>query len=152
MNGEMVARCGLLKLVAGLVLLIGTARGAWADGAAAEDTRTRLGLTPGERAEFLAEMRQMLASVQGIIAGIGAGEREQIGAAARLSGNRMARATPDPVRARLPQEFKNLGGPTHLLFEEIAIRAETDDMSSLARLAGETLQQCLACHTRFRAD
>lgn len=116
------------------------------------DPRTALGLTDNEKAEFLVEMRQMLASIQGIVTGIGAEDREAIAAAARLSGNRMARATPETVRAKLPQSFKEIGGPTHMLFEEIAIRAETDDMGDLSTLTGEVLQQCLICHARFRTD
>ena len=43
----------------------------WAAGVATTDTRISLGLTDAERIEFLAEMRQMLASIQGIVAGIG---------------------------------------------------------------------------------
>lgn len=118
----------------------------------AVDTRQSLGLSDAEQIEFLAEMRQMLASIQGIVAGIGTEDRDAIAAAARLSGNRMARATPASVGAKLPQSFKEIGGPTHLLFEEIAIRAETDDMADLTILTGRTLEQCLACHARFRAD
>jgi cytochrome c556 len=117
-----------------------------------QDPRTSLGLTDSERAQFLSEMRRMLASVQGIVAGIAEHDREKIAAAARYSGNRMARATPDAVRARLPQSFKDLGGPTHLLFEELAIRAESDDMETLTAFTGELMQQCLACHAQFRAD
>lgn len=123
---------------------------AWADGDA--DGRIRLGLTPAERVEFLVEMRQMLTSIQGIIAGIGAEDRERIAEAARLSGNRMARATPASITQKLPASFREIGGPTHMMFEEITIRAETDDMSDLATLTAETMQQCLACHAMFRAD
>jgi len=124
----------------------------WAEPVVDADPRTALGLTDGEKTQFLAEMRQMLASIQGIVSGMGVEDRDAIAAAARLSGNRMARATPASVRAKLPQAFKEIGGPTHLLFEEIAIRAETDDMADLAILTGETLAQCLACHARFRSD
>lgn len=116
------------------------------------DPRLRLGMDSAERAVFLAEMRQMLASIQGIVAGIGEEDRELIIKAARYSGNRMARATPDSLRQRLPAEFQAIGGPTHMLFEEIVIRAETDDMADIAELTGRTMQNCLACHARFRAD
>lgn len=137
---------------AALLLLIPAATAvAWAE-EADSDLRHRLGLTPAERVEFFSEMRQMLASIQGIIAGIGAEDRTRIAEAARLSGNRMARATPASVTQKLPASFREIGGPTHMLFEEIAIRAETDDMSDLATLTGETMQQCLACHAMFRAD
>lgn len=119
-------------------------------GAEATDGRMDLGLTPEERVEFLAEMRQMLASVQGILQGIGTEDRNRIAAAARLSGNRMARATPDSVREKLPQSFRDIGGPTHLLFEELAVRAETDEMDSLARFTAELMNPCVACHAVFR--
>jgi hypothetical protein len=114
------------------------------------DSRIDLGLTAEERTEFLTEMRTMLASIQGILQGIGENDRERIAEAARQSGNRMARATPESVRAKLPQAFRDLGGPTHMLFEELAVRAETDDMDSLAAAAAVIMNQCLACHATFR--
>jgi hypothetical protein len=136
-----------------LFLLIVATTPAWtADGPpAGSDSRIDLGLTAEERADFLAEMRVMLASIQGILAGIGEGDRERIAEAARQSGNRMARATPETVRAKLPQAFRDLGGPTHMLFEELAVRAETDDMDSLAAATAVIMSQCLACHATFRA-
>lgn len=123
-----------------------------AEAAPIEDTRIRLGLTPAEQAEFLAEMREMLASIEGIVSGIATGDWERIAAAARHSGNRMAHATPASVRAKLPEAFKELGGPTHMMYEEIVIRAETDDMNGLTKLSSETLRQCTACQALFRAD
>jgi cytochrome c556 len=118
----------------------------------ADDPRINLKLTPEERVEFLAEMRQMLGSIQGVMQGIGDTDRERIATAARQSGNRMARATPASVRAKLPQSFRDLGGPTHMMFEELAVRAETDDMDSLARDTANLMQQCMACHATFRAQ
>lgn len=116
------------------------------------DSRLSLQLTPSEESQFLSEMRQMLASIQGILAGIGSEDRELIARSARTSGNRMARATPDTVRQKLPEAFKELGGPTHLMFEELAIRAETDDMSSLAEFTGQLMHQCLNCHASFKTN
>lgn len=116
------------------------------------DKRESLSLTDWERNEFLAEMRQMLASIQGIITGIGTDDRELIIKSARYSGNRMARATPESVRKKLPQSFREIGGPTHMMFEELVIRAETDDMEDLATFTGELMQQCLACHALFKVD
>jgi hypothetical protein len=122
-----------------------------ADGGEA-DARIGLHLTASEKAVFLSEMRQMLASIQGVVSGIGTGDRELIARSARYSGNRMGRATPDSVRQKLPQSFKELGGPTHLMFEELVIRAETDDMDTLAEFTGELMRQCLACHAKFKVD
>jgi hypothetical protein len=117
---------------------------------AVHDTRITLDLTPAERARFLAGMREMLGSVQGIVQGIGSDDRELIAKSAQASGNRMARATPEAERQKLPAGFKALGAPTHLLFEEIAVRAETDDMASLTRLMGKTMNQCMACHATYK--
>lgn len=94
----------------------------------------------------------MLTSIQGIMTGIGDGNRELIINSARYSGNRMARATPDSVRNKLPRSFKDIGGPTHMMFEELVIRAETDDMDMLASFTGKLMRQCLACHAMFKVD
>jgi hypothetical protein len=149
-GGEQVNRHAIARRFAtiGLVVALGQVTAS----AAGDDTRISLGLTASERVQFLAEMRVMLASIQGVVAGIGVEDRDRIAAAARQSGNRMSRATPEQVRRRLPEEFKAMGGPTHLLFEELAIRAETDDMQSLTALTGELLTQCVSCHAKYRAD
>ena len=116
------------------------------------DKRIGLVMSDADKAEFLSEMRQMLASIQGIMAGIGTEDRELIFKSAKYSGNRMARATPDSVRKMLPQSFKDIGGPTHMMFEELAIRSETDDMDMLAEFTGELMKQCLACHAAFKVE
>lgn len=117
---------------------------------AQSDSRHDLRLTLDEQALFLSEMRVMLGSVQQIAEGLGRGDRALIVEAARRSGNRMARATPASVRAKVPKAFEELGGPTHLMFEELAIRAETDDMDQLAAHLGHTMKQCMACHAAFK--
>ncbi len=126
----------------------------WAEnqGTQAIDQRISLGLTETEKAEFLSEMRQMLTSIQGIISGIGENNPEKIIKAARYSGNRMARATPKSVKLKTPKSFQEIGGPTHMMFEELVIRAETDDMETLTLFTGEIIQQCLACHEMFKVD
>ena len=114
------------------------------------DKRIALKFTAAETADFLAEMRQMLASIQGIIMGIGEEDRELILKSARASGGRMARATPDSITGKLPPSFREIGGPTHMMFEELAIRSETDDMDMLASFTGQLMQQCLTCHSMFK--
>lgn len=116
------------------------------------DTRISLGFSELEKAQFLSDMRQMLASIQGVIAGIGEENRELIISSARYSGNRMARETPDSIKKKTPQSFKDIGGPTHMMFEELVIRAETDDMNTLTSFTGELMKQCLACHAMFKVD
>ncbi|WP_308873163.1 hypothetical protein [Thiothrix subterranea] len=97
-------------LLAGL-LCLSSALPTFAADTTAPDPRTSLGMTPAERAEFLSEMRKMLGSIQGILQGISNEDRKMIAEFATQSGNRMARATPDTLRNRLPQAFKDIGGP-----------------------------------------
>ena len=119
---------------------------------AGPDSRISLGLTDAEKSEFLSEMRKMLVSVQGIIAGIGESDRELIIRSARYSGNRMARETPESIKKKTPIAFKEIGGPTHMMFEELVIRAETDDMESLTSFTAELMRQCTSCHEIFKAQ
>ena len=116
------------------------------------DTRISLNMTEPEKNEFLSEMRQMLVSIQGIMMGIGTEDRDLIIRSARYSGNRMARKTPQSLRQKLPASFKELGGPTHMMFEELVIRAETDDMATLSEFTGELMHQCLSCHDMFKVN
>ena len=116
------------------------------------DQRISLGFTPNEKAVFLIEMREMLNSIQGIIAGIGNNDPEQIIKAARYSGNRMARETPESIKQKTPKAFKEIGHPTHMMFEELVIRAESDDMESLTDFTGELMKNCIACHAIFKAS
>ncbi|MFW6020962.1 MAG: hypothetical protein ACOCPR_02610 [Guyparkeria sp.] len=116
------------------------------------DSRVDLGFTPEEKATFLADMRLMLGSVQGILRGISEEDREAIAQAAKVSGNRMARETPASIRDKTPPEFKAIGGPMHMTFEEIAIRAETDPLEDITAMTAEAMNQCMACHAKFRVD
>lgn len=116
------------------------------------DKRISLNLTPAEKAEFLAEMQQMLGSIQGVIQGIADDDPDKIIKAARISGNQMARATPDSVRAKLDDEFRSIGGPTHMMFEELVIRAETDPADELLRFTANIMNNCMACHARYKVD
>ena len=140
----------LLAAITGLALLL-TPVLAPAD-TPPTDARQSLGFTAEEQAIFLQDMRHMLGSVQQIMHGIASDDREMIIAAAKRSGNRMARNTPASIREKTPPEFKAIGGPMHLAFEEIAIRAETDRLEDITALAAEAMKQCMACHAQFRVD
>ena len=131
-----------------LVLMLSSV--AFAEEKRQADARIDLQLTEPEATVFLAEMREMLRSIQGIITGIGKEDRELIISSARYSGNRMARNTPSSIREKLPESFRALGGATHLMFEELVIRAEVEEMDMLAEFTGELMEQCLACHAQFR--
>lgn len=139
------------RILLSMILLVAWSLACGADNAQ-PDPRIDLGLRGADKVQFLSEMRQMLASIQGVLQGAAEGDREKIKEAARYSGMRMARATPGHVRASLPREFKQIGGPTHRMFEELVVRADTDEMEDLVEFTAELMQQCLTCHAQFRAD
>ena len=116
------------------------------------DNRISLNLTKAEEADFLGEMREMLASIQGVMSGIGDNNRELIINSASSSGNKMARATPESIKKKTPAAFKEIGGPTHMMFEELVVRAEDDDMETLAEFTGKLMKQCLDCHAMFKVN
>lgn len=134
-----------------LSLVMSIASEAQANSVEDTDQRFNLSMTTPEQALFLAEMRRMLGSVQGIVQGIANQDRQAIATAAQISGNRMARATPASIRAKLPAAFSQIGEPTHMMFEELAVVAMTDDMDMLAQSLGNILNQCMACHAAFKA-
>jgi hypothetical protein len=123
-----------------------------------QDNRYHLGLNDNEKVEFLSEMRQMLTSIQQIMLGIGIGDKEMIIKAAHYSGNRMARATTQSIKDKTPISFEQIGGPTHMMFEELIINAQeadekdSDDMQDLAEFTGKLMQNCLACHQAFTVN
>ena len=140
-----------MKTMTLLLILVGLISPAFADDTEKySDTRVSLEFPEAERADFLSEMRQMLISIQGVISGIADEDPEKIIQAAKHSGNRMARATPESIKRKTPVEFKEIGGPTHMMFEELAIRAEADDMQTLTEFTGKLMQQCISCHAMFK--
>jgi len=122
------------------------------------DKRYSLGLDEAEKEEFLAEMRQMLTTIQQIMMGIATKDKDMIIKAARYSGNKMARATPQSVKDKTPVSFEQIGGPTHMMFEELIINVEEmdlddkDDVTDLAEFTGRLMKNCLACHAAFKVD
>ncbi len=122
------------------------------------DKRYSLGLDEAEKEEFLAEMRQMLTTIQQIMTGIATKDKNMIINAARYSGNRMARATPQSVKDKTPVSFEQIGGPTHMMFEELIINVEEmdlddqGDVTDLAEFTAKLMRNCLACHAAFKVD
>ncbi len=115
------------------------------------DTRQRVVLSQIEREQVLAEMRQMLESVSGILRGYVANDLSAIEKAARPSG--MAMAVDPQLRKKLPVAFLQLGMQTHRGFEKLADQAAArgtreEAITTLATLSGN----CAACHATYRLD
>lgn len=115
------------------------------------DGRVVLELAPGERAMILEEMRLFLEGVQKMTAALGKNDMPAAAQAARALGQAMAHELPPALRARLPMEFRQLGGAVHREFDQMALDAGSlQDVSySLGQLSA-TLQKCVSCHTVYQ--
>jgi hypothetical protein len=74
-----------------------------------------------------------------------------VAAAARDLGQKMTHEVPPALRAKLPQEFRQLGFSVHREFDQIALDAESlkDVSYSLGQLSA-TLQKCVNCHATYQ--
>jgi hypothetical protein len=145
-------------LAAAILVWVGTAAAEAQDQAVsldafAEDERTPLILNESEKNFLLWEMRQMLVSVQGIVAGLTKEDLELISESARAMGREAAAGVPPETVAKLPQQFRQWAGATHTEFDTISIAAregETPDMI-MFRLS-DMLNLCVACHATYRIE
>ena len=115
------------------------------------DPRQKLVLARAERGKVLAEMRQMLGSVSGILHGLVTNDMAAIEKAARISG--MEKAADPQLKKKLPEAFLRLGMQTHKAFDELADQAKPggtreDALKRLAVLSNN----CVGCHAAYRID
>ncbi len=119
------------------------------------DQRTEIVLSPQERAVILSEMRQLLAAVQGILAGLSHHDRAagtKLAVQAARSGGMAQAADVDPsLMLKLPLAFKEMGMSVHRdldrLADDLTKGASVD--SAISGLASIT-SRCVACHETFR--
>ena len=113
------------------------------------DKRQVVAVNDEERDAVLKEMRGMLTSLQGIMAGLAAHDLGQVAAAAKASG--MAEAADPALEAKLPGVWMKLATAVHGQFDELAAsaaaHAATDQL--LGKLNVQ-LQSCVACHVVYR--
>lgn len=123
--------------------------------ASTSDGRTEVLLAPAEREQILAEMRQLLQAIDGILDGMAEPDRtegaQRIAAAARAAGMGMAADVNPILMAKLPLPFKQMGMSVHRDFDGIAARAaQGAPGDAIVRdLAGIT-KRCTTCHGLYR--
>ena len=136
----------------GLIVLAGVAGYAGApQSEPSSDTRQRLTLPRAQRDKILAEMRQMLGSIRGILDGLAANDMPTIESAARISG--MGKAADPELKKKVPEGFLKLGLQTHKGFDDLADKAKAggareDIIKNLAALTNN----CVGCHGAYRID
>ncbi len=147
-----------LCIVAIFLWLLGAAVFAWlfvsGSTQVGRDQRTAVVLSPHERALVLSEMRQLLAAVHGVLAGLSHHDRAEgrkLAIQAARSGGMAQAADVDPsLMLKLPLAFKRMGMSVHRdldrLAEELAGGAGPE--SVLPQLASIT-SRCVACHDAY---
>lgn len=119
--------------------------------ASGHDDRVVLELTPIERAMILEEMRLFLGGVGQLSGALGRQDMAAAAEAASALGPKLATEVPPALRAKLPQDFRQLGSSVHRDFAQIALDANSlgDVSHSLSQLSA-TLQKCVACHAAYQ--
>ncbi len=115
--------------------------------------RVEIVLAPAERDQILAEMRQLLKSVHGVVTGLSGSDGDVKAAeeAARAAGMTMAADVNPALMAKLPLAFKEMGLSIHQdmdLLADAVVQRETPPQI-LRRLSSITAR-CTTCHDMFQ--
>jgi len=117
------------------------------------DGRTEILLAAAERDHILAEMRQLLKAVDGVVRELGEPKPDlkKIEATARAVGMHMAADVEPAIMVKLPLPFKQIGMSIHKDMDALAdaiVQHETSQQI-LQRLSSMTAR-CTACHDMYR--
>ncbi len=114
----------------------------------ADDGREAVNLSAGERDFVLGEMRNMLASVQGIVSAVAEDDMRSVEEIALAIGSAEVRNVPKSLMLKLPRDFKIMGTENHREFDEVAAQAKNGGKAVLTRL-GDLMVNCVTCHEIF---
>jgi hypothetical protein len=117
------------------------------------DGRTEILLATVERDQILAEMRQLLKAVDGVVRELGESnpDLKRMEIAARAVGMHMAVDVEPAIMAKLPLPFKQMGMSIHKDMDALAdaIMQNETPQKLLKRLASMTAR-CTTCHDMYR--
>ncbi|NJL07981.1 MAG: hypothetical protein HC900_06750 [Methylacidiphilales bacterium] len=123
--------------------------------ALAEDSRTKLDLPPDMREQFMQEMRNHMAALDGVIQLLAGGQPKEAGALARKE---MAMGHGRGFGRYMPIEFRELGLAYHRSAEEFArltdklpAKPSAEQWVELMGGLGAVTANCAGCHGAFRA-
>ena len=117
----------------------------------AADDRQAVAVSEPTRVFVLAEMRGMLASVQGVTEAIARRDWQAAIDAAEKTGLKAFEGLPKPIMMELPEDFRIMGRETHMAFDEVAKTASaTPEPSAVSAKLADALQFCVACHQTYR--
>ncbi len=142
------AIAAILAIIVGAMSYLFIIRGSTLE---ANDGRTAILLSVGERDHVLGEMRGLLEAVQGITEGIIAEDYASIAEEATAVGMILTRTEDPAMLAKLPIEFKTNGFAAHSAFDELAQNAlEFEDADMVLEELSVILSACTACHAGYR--
>lgn len=119
----------------------------------ATDDRQAVAVSESTRVFVLAEMRGMLASIQGVTEAIARRDWQAAIDAAGKTGLKAFEGMPKPIMMELPEDFRMMGRETHMAFDEVAKAASaTADPSAVSAKLADALQFCVACHQTYRFE
>lgn len=115
------------------------------------DGRTAIVLAPAERDQILAEMRQFLKAVQGVVSGLSDQNPAKAAEAARRVGLDMEADVDPALILKLPLAFKQMGMSVHRDMDAIAdgIHAGASTGQVLSQMA-DIMSRCTTCHDLYR--
>ncbi|EQA47209.1 hypothetical protein LEP1GSC050_0707 [Leptospira broomii serovar Hurstbridge str. 5399] len=121
-----------------------------------KDDRVSIYLNEDEKILVLTEMRGLLASLNGILGGLSAGDYEKASESARASGMGLVKSLENEekkILLKLPIEFKQLGFGTHEQFDVISEKLkQKKDLGIILHELDILTRKCIACHATYRID
>ena len=112
------------------------------------DGREAVILSESERNFILGEMRNMLASVQGIVAAVAEDDMKSVEEIALAIGSAEVRNVPKSLMLKLPRDFKAMGTENHLEFDQVAAQSKNGGKAVLNQL-GQLMVNCVGCHESY---
>ena len=149
----MTYKVGFLSALALWVVTIATAGYFFVKGhtVTSTDARTAVMLTDVERDQILAEMRQFLKAVHGVLEAIDAQEPSHAERSARAAGMAMSIDINPIIMAKLPLAFKTMGMSVHRDFDALADGIQSGERGNqVVRRLSDLTSTCTACHDLYR--
>jgi len=117
------------------------------------DQRKILHMNVKQRHHVLTEMRQLLASTQGVLEGIAENDMGKVAQAAALSAPKAPKTVDFRMKDVLPPDFRQMGKAAHVAFGEMEQKAKNGaSKEEIAMEIADTLNTCVACHSTFQVS
>jgi hypothetical protein len=135
-----------------LVSLVSVVQTTHADTYTAKDLRIAIPVTAEERNQTLYEMRELLHALFFIDSALSNKDFKAVIAQAKPVGP-LLNKFPDSMKARLPEEFVQLGNGLHEAFDNLVRNAQDhQDLALSLRDQSDILTYCSGCHDMYRFE